>query len=249
MKTKLSGHELVQLKNKVVENFEASNWLELGALTNKLNEVKNHPRLLRSLNWGDSDYEGLVLTFLRDLSGSNDENLDIVKEYIAKTCASCATDISSEPEIGSKIVFSSNIFQVPSDPPDPNLISVMMPLSKDFSLTYETIKEAAAELGFTCKRADDIWEHPTIIQDVFSLLFRSFIVICDFSGKNPNVFYEAGIAHTLGKHVVPITQSDQDIPFDLAHHRCLVYLNNSEGLSALKQELGSRLSILDEKRI
>jgi len=72
--------------------------------------------------------------------------------------------------------------------------------------------------------------------------------VCDFSGKNPNVFYEAGIAHTLGKHVVPITQSKQDIPFDLQHHRHAKYLNNGEGLEKLKQELYSRFVTLDGMR-
>ena len=49
--------------------------------------------------------------------------------------------------------------------------------------------------------------------------FKSRIVICDFSERNPNVFYEVGIAHTLGKHVIPITQTPNDVPFDLQHPR------------------------------
>jgi hypothetical protein len=67
----------------------------------------------------------------------------------------------------------------------------------------------------------------------FSLIFRAAIVVCDFSGRNANVFYEAGIAHTLGKQVVPLSQSKDDVPFDLGHHRYLQYLNNGEGLMAL----------------
>ncbi|UWU25450.1 hypothetical protein N2601_31165 (plasmid) [Rhizobium sp. CB3060] len=79
------------------------------------------------------------------------------------------------------------------------------------------------------------------MQDIFDLIVRSRIVVCDFSGKNPNVFYEAGIAHTLGKHVVPITQSDADVPADLRHHRYLGYLNNGEGLGKLETQLAARL--------
>jgi len=67
MNSKLSGPQLVQLKNSVVEDFDASNWRELGALTNTLEQVENHPRLLRSLSWGDDDYDGLALTFLRKM--------------------------------------------------------------------------------------------------------------------------------------------------------------------------------------
>ena len=96
----------------------------------------------------------------------------------------------------------------------------------------------------TVQRADNIWQESTVIQDIFGLIFKSFIVVCDFTGKNPNVFYEAGIAHTLGKHVVPITQSPDDIPFDLRHHRYLNYLNNSDGLKKLQAELSARISTL-----
>lgn len=56
-------------------------------------------------------------------------------------------------------------------------------------------------------------------------------------------FYEAGIAHTLGKNVIPITQNIEDIPFDLRHHRVLKYLKNSEGLQELKQGIENRLNI------
>lgn len=98
--------------------------------------------------------------------------------------------------------------------------------------------------GFRTLRAKDIWENSAIIQDVFSLIFRAQIVVCDFTNKNPNVFYEAGIVHTLGKHVVPITQYLSDTLFDLQHHRALHYLNNTEGLNALSIILGKRFHSL-----
>jgi hypothetical protein len=248
VKSKISGPELVQMKNTVVKDFDASNWKELGALTNTLDEVENHPRLLRSLAWGDSDYDGLALTFLRKMIGTNDENLRIVQEYVDKKCTDSGEDISSEQSDGRKIVFSPNIFQVPSESVDQNLISVMMPFRSELSVVYDTIKEAAKMTGFYCKRVDDIWDHSTVIQDVFSLIFQSYIVVCDLTGKNPNVFYEAGIAHTLGKHVVPITQSEDDIPFDLKHHRYAKYLNNGEGRENLKEDLASRFKTLASKR-
>jgi hypothetical protein len=124
----------------------------------------------------------------------------------------------------------------------------MMPFTPSLNLVYGSIQTAAHQQGLVCSRADNIWDHSTVIQDIFSLIFRSFIVVCDFTEKNPNVFYEAGIAHTLGKHVIPITQSEQDIPFDLQHHRYIKYLNNSEGLGELQESLSSRFSTLNAKR-
>ena len=247
MKSKISGPELVQMKNSVIKDFDASNWRELGALTNTLDEVESHPRLLRSLSWRDPDYDGLSLIFLRRMIGPNDENLLVVQDYVSRKCSNTGENVSSEQSDGRKIVFEPNIFEIPNKPVDSSLISVMMPFRPELSVVYETIKEAADTAGFYCKRVDNIWDHSTVIQDVFALIFESYIVVCDFTGKNPNVFYEAGIAHTLGKHVVPITQSESDIPFDLQHHRYAKYLNNGEGLELLKKDLASRFKTLAAK--
>ena len=70
------------------------------------------------------------------------------------------------------------------------------------------------------------------------------MVICDCTGRNPNVFYEIGIAHTLGREVILITQADADIPFDLRHLRYVRYLNNGEGLQTLRERLQPRLAEL-----
>ncbi len=127
MDSKISGPELVQMKNAVVKDFDASNWRELGALTNTLEAVEGHARLLRSLAWGDPDYDGLALIFLRKMIGSNDENLRVVQEYVNKKCTDTGEDVSSEQNDGRKIVFSPNIFQIPSESVSHNLVSVMIP--------------------------------------------------------------------------------------------------------------------------
>jgi len=147
-----------------------------------------------------------------------------------------------------RIVFTPSVFNVPDGEVNHELASAMMPFAAVLKPVYKTIQSACSTNDFDCQRADDIWDDSTVIQDVFSLIFRSYIVICDFTGKNSNVFYEAGIAHTLGKHVVPITQSADDVPFDLRHHRYIKYLNNREGLEVLEQELSKRIETLASKR-
>ena len=87
-----------------------------------------------------------------------------------------------------------------------------------------------------------MWEDQTIIQDIFNLIYQADIVIVDFSGSNPNVMYETGIAHTLGKTVIPIAQNIKtDVPFDTSHHRTLEYLSNQEGLERLFAKLHEKL--------
>ena len=127
---------------------------------------------------------------------------------------------------------------------DPKLISVMMPFASHFDPVYAAIQAAATETKHKCARADDFWKNPAIIQDIVDLISSAQIVICDCTGRNPNVFYEAGIAHAIGKEVVLIAQSESDIPFDLQHLRYIRYLNNGEGLNKLAHDLKRRLESL-----
>jgi hypothetical protein len=134
------------------------------------------------------------------------------------------------------------VFQIPEhENIEAILVSAMMPFNQEFAPVYQAIKSAAENTGLRARRADDIWENPAVIQDVVSLIDRSRIVICDCTGKNPNVFYEAGIAHTLGREVILITQSQNDIPFDLRHLRYVPYLNNAEGLAKLTNTLKKKM--------
>ncbi len=139
------------------------------------------------------------------------------------------------------------VFKMPTGTVEPDLVSMMLPLSADFGPVFDTVSRAGLDLGLRVLNANQVWEETEIIQDIFSLIFRSKFVVCDFSGRNPNVFYEAGIAHTLGRTVIPIVQNIDDIPFDLRHHRHVVYLNNEEGRRALLEALVPRMTALAEK--
>lgn len=136
------------------------------------------------------------------------------------------------------------VFNLTNDASESRDVCVMMPFDAAFNDVYRCLQDAVAELGLTCKRADDIWKHDVIIQDVVSLLCESSVVICDLTGKNANVFYETGIAHTLGREVILITQHEGDVPFDLRHIRHIGYLNNVEGRAELTAKVKARLETL-----
>lgn len=138
-----------------------------------------------------------------------------------------------------------SVFSIPEhEKIDPALVSAMMPFDAGFTAVFDSLKAAVATVGLRCRRADDIWENASIIADIVGLIDKSRVVICDCTGRNPNVFYEIGIAHTLGREVILITQVDADIPFDLRHLRYVKYLNNSEGRAALNSTLQTRLTTL-----
>ncbi|MBV4537226.1 hypothetical protein [Pseudomonas urmiensis] len=131
----------------------------------------------------------------------------------------------------------------PAQAVDTNLLSAMMPFA-GFDNVWTAIQQVAEFSLMTAQRADSIWEHQEIIQDIVSLIDRSAVIIGDCSGRNANVFYEIGIAHALGKQVILITQNPEDIPFDLAHLRNIRYHNNGEGIERLKTELSGRLATI-----
>lgn len=134
-----------------------------------------------------------------------------------------------------------SVFALSDSPVVPNRVSMMMPFEARFDGVYSAVRASVDAAGFECHRADNFWFHPHIMQDIVELLCTSRVIICDFSGKNPNVFYETGIAHMLGKDAILITQSMDDVPFDLRSLRCITYHNNGEGVAKLAEEVTKRL--------
>ncbi len=177
---------------------------------------------------------------LRLIVEQDPRKLPEIESYLDKKFPSESHYISAKPS-ERKITFAPSVFQVPEGNVEPDLAAVMMPFAAEFNAVHDAIKSACTSTGLRCFRADDIWEEATIIQDIFNLVFRAQVVIVDFTGKNANVMYETGIAHTLGKHVIPITQSLADVPFDMQHHRALKYLPNYEGITELKTALTKKL--------
>lgn len=235
---------ILDLKRRIEEAFTSSNWEEVGLLTDSSHIVTGHPRLLRSLNFGDQDYSGNIISVLRAMSDHNPNSLSVLKQYLDQWYPDQnITYISAKPS-ERKISFAPNVFSIPDGEVEVDLVTVMMPFA-GFDGVYSAIKNACSTVGLRCLRADDIWDNSSIIQDIFSLIYRAKIVIVDFSGKNPNVMYETGIAHTLGKTVVPLAQVVLDIPSDMVHHRALIYLKNGEGLAKLELDLVKKLRMIN----
>jgi hypothetical protein len=140
------------------------------------------------------------------------------------------------------------VFDLTDEPVNDNLVAVMMPFDAAFHPIYEALKTAIGEVNMICQRADDIWVNDHVVQDVALLLCKAAVVVCDLSGRNANVFYEMGIAHTLGREVILIAQSEADIPFDVAAIRHIRYLQNGEGLAKLSTDLKRRLETLKARK-
>ncbi len=250
--TQSQMQQLFALHDYIRDHFTKMDWIKVAYLTNSLDLIEDHPRLLRSLDFNDDDYEGNSLQVLARIISTDSGYLADIEEFITekkmkdKQPAAPSVDefVSTiRTTIPERVIrFAPDVFQIPDKSVEPNVLSVMMPFEGRFAGTYLAIRNVCARLNIVCRRADDIWDNSILIQDVFDLIFTSRAVITDFTDRNPNVFYETGVAHTLGKLVIPITQSVADIPFDLRHHRALTYLPNQEGLLKLEADLEKKLA-------
>ena len=90
-------------------------------------------------------------------------------------------------------------------------------------------------MGIIAQRVDEqTFHNETILERIYNQIGAADFIIADMTGRNPNVFYEVGYAHAKGKTCVLITKDAADIPFDLKHHRHIVY---GQSLVILQEKL------------
>lgn len=105
-----------------------------------------------------------------------------------------------------------------------NSCFVIIPFGPTYNTEYEKIIRPAVEAAeLECVRADEIYSRPQIMADIWKSIRSTRIVIAELTGRNTNVFYEVGLAHTLGKPAIIITRNEEDVPFDLKALRYLYY--------------------------
>jgi len=101
---------------------------------------------------------------------------------------------------------------------------VIMPFDESFDDVFKIgIKETAKENDIDAYRLDEELFDEGMLDKIYSEIESCDFIIADLSDKNPNVFYELGYAHAIGKLCILITQSAENIPFDLKHKRHIVY--------------------------
>lgn len=127
-------------------------------------------------------------------------------------------------------------------------VFVIMPFSSDFHAVYhQAIRTLADELNLNILRGDDFSSsRGSIISEVWAAINACRLVIADITGGNDNVYYELGMAHTLNKPSILITQpiSPDAVPFDIRHLRYIQYENTPPGIDRLRSDLGAAVSRL-----
>jgi len=185
----------------------------------------------RELGWTSIS----TLSFPRSLLDKKLEERAPVLEGKAKQWVE---NVISEAERQARIVKLRPIFKGRDFLVDENLCFVLMPFREQFFRIYEDhIKPTLEDIGLRVMKSDDIFNTTEIIEDIWEYINKAKIIIADVTGRNGNVFYELGLAHTIGKPVIILTQDESDVPFDLRHLRYFKYTDNEEGWKTLRMNL------------
>jgi hypothetical protein len=128
---------------------------------------------------------------------------------------------------------------------NPQLCFVLMPFADKFKPIYDDhIKPNVLKAGLQCERADDIRGTNLITWDIWEKINRARFLIAELTDRNPNVFYELGLAHALSKDVILLTQSMEFVPFDLKSLRCIPYEFTPRGMLSLEKDLSGTIAAL-----
>lgn len=95
------------------------------------------------------------------------------------------------------------------------------PLGNHYLLIYE---QAIKKAGLKPVRADnEIFAVGKIMDQIWQGINAAKVLVAELTTRNPNVFYELGLAHALRKPVVLVSSNEADVPSDLRHIRVIYY--------------------------
>lgn len=128
--------------------------------------------------------------------------------------------------------FTSLGIDIPSIRVNKQDIACIMPFHNRYSKIYTLIKKCCVQRGYNCQRSDETFAPDNILKTVIELISKSRFIIAVIDSRNPNVYYELGICHALGKKVILIANAGnmENIPFDIASNNRLILYKNPDDL-------------------
>jgi hypothetical protein len=114
--------------------------------------------------------------------------------------------------------------------PERPMCGIIMPISAIDGLPtghWEDVKnilrEAIESAGFKADLVSDTEETTIIQRTIVHNLYNNAIVVCDVSGKNPNVMFELGIRLTFDRPTVVVKDDHTQYSFDSSPIEHLIY--------------------------
>lgn len=124
-----------------------------------------------------------------------------------------------------------------------------MPFEEKYREVYtEVYKVVCKSNGIDCWRVDEVNKPGSITRDIINGIIESDIIIADLTERNPNVFYELGIAHSTGNKTIMTCQSNESLPFDISAYRVIFYEQTINGGKVLIEKLDKSIKELLNNR-
>lgn len=195
----------------------------------------NFKRNIAELETVRSDLEQKVYILTERLAASDDRWKDINHLLLA---AQTGRESSQDQPVYSPF-FESLGIKKEEMAVDGNLAFVLTPFHKKYEGRYHAIKEVCSSLGFECKRGDEEFVEGLLLPHIIKLLLKAAVVIANIDGRNPNVFYELGIAHAIGKKTILVSSEIDQLPFDIRAKKVVISRKTLELQEKLSNELAS----------
>lgn len=122
---------------------------------------------------------------------------------------------------------------------------VVMQFAEPYDTFYrEVIQKQAEAAGFEVFRIDEKAGPGVIFQDIQREIEQAEIVVAEITPTNPNVFYELGYAHALGKPTILLAQRGAELPFDIRSFRVVFYNDTIGGKAEVERNLRNHLEAI-----
>lgn len=124
-----------------------------------------------------------------------------------------------------------------------DLAFILTPFHEDFSNTYDVVCSTCQQMKLKPMRGDEKYIASDVLKHIINQVVKSRLVIAILDGRNPNVFYELGIVHSLNKPTILLANINTNVPFDLQNQYLVLYENEIDLREKLESAILNTLTL------
>lgn len=239
-----------ELTNNNVENFIKNSFLdELGMKTEGLIKLP--------INSFDNIIDELVSIWdsVKTLEDGRSALIDLYFNVLGnyyndlKKCTDAVANALNDKntKYGDKEMWVEPVFKTTDIKIKPNMCFGILPFNENRIKIFDNVIKPALknDLGISVFKSGDMAiSNSDMIEEIWKSINEAAFILADISDNNPNVFYEVGICHTLGKKMIPICDEDSlekdyknHLPFDLNTRYTIFYKNTAPGGNDLVKKI------------
>ena len=201
--------------------YAALLWRKLSVLQKKIIETDAQSKKQATLSLQRERLENIAITSNNSLVGTYLRFGDLNHLLLANT----HTDLVASKHVVDYTFFDGLGLNPTGINVEDGFVTCLMPFNRQYNRIHECIKEVCRANDCQCHRSDDKYTPNSILKYTMELILKSQVIIAVLDGRNANVYYEVGIAHSIGKTVILVNNVSRfkDTPFDIKGNRIVLY--------------------------